>query len=66
MRIPLASSGLRQKDIKRLNEVLASGNVTMGEQVRQFETEIARYLGVDHFVMLNSGSSSLIQILSFV
>jgi len=58
MRIPLASSGLRQKDIKRLNEVLASGNVTMGEQVRQFETEIARYLGVDHFVMLNSGSSA--------
>ena len=54
----MASSGLRQKDIKRLNEVLASGNVTMGEQVRQFETEMARYLGIDHFVMLNSGSSA--------
>lgn len=58
VKIPLASSGLRQKDIKRLNEVLASGNVTMGERVRQFETEMARYLGIDHFVMLNSGSSA--------
>jgi CDP-6-deoxy-D-xylo-4-hexulose-3-dehydrase len=58
VRIPLASSGLRQKDIERLNEVLASGNVTMGEQVRQFETKMAGYLGIDHFVMLNSGSSA--------
>lgn len=58
MRIPLASSGLREKDIARLNEVLVSGNVTMGKQVREFEMQIARYLGVNHFVMVNSGSSA--------
>jgi CDP-6-deoxy-D-xylo-4-hexulose-3-dehydrase len=58
VRIPLASSGLRQKDIERLNEVLASGNVTMGDEVRKFESKMAEYLGVDQFVMLNSGSSA--------
>ena len=58
MKIPLASSGLRDKDIAKLNQVLNSGNVTMGEQVRNFESSMAKYLGVDHFIMVNSGSSA--------
>ena len=30
----------------------------MGDKVREFEENLARYLGVDHFVMVNSGSSA--------
>jgi CDP-6-deoxy-D-xylo-4-hexulose-3-dehydrase len=30
----------------------------MGSQVKTFETDMARYLGVKHFVMMNSGSSA--------
>ena len=58
VRIPLASSGLREKDIARLQEVLQSGDVTMGKQVREFELQMASFLGVEHFVMVNSGSSA--------
>ncbi len=58
MRIPLASSGLREIDIKAATETLNSGNLTMGSRVKQFEADIAQYLGAKHFVMMNSGSSA--------
>jgi CDP-6-deoxy-D-xylo-4-hexulose-3-dehydrase len=58
MKIPLASSGLRQKDIQAAINVLQSGNLTMGNQVRNFEGKLAKYLNVKHFIMMNSGSSA--------
>ena len=58
MKIPLASSGLRQKDIQAAIEVLNSGNLTMGKKVRNFENSMAEYLKVKHFIMMNSGSSA--------
>lgn len=58
MRVPLASSGLRDADIAAVMRVLKSGKLTMGEEVRNFERKMAKYLGVKHFVMVNSGSSA--------
>lgn len=58
MRVPLASSGLRKIDIDAVIGVLESGNLTMGTQVKNFETKMSNYLGVKHFVMVNSGSSA--------
>ena len=58
MRVPLASSGLRSQDIEAAIAVLQSGNLTMGKKVIEFETMMANYLGVNHFVMMNSGSSA--------
>lgn len=58
MRVPLASSGLRENDIELVMKVLKSGNLTMGEEVKRFEKKMAAYLGVKHFVMVNSGSSA--------
>lgn len=58
MRVPLASSGLRPVDIEAINKVLQSGKLTMGAEVRAFESRMCDYLGVNHFVMLNSGSSA--------
>ena len=58
MHIPLASTGLRAKDIQSATEVLNSGNLTMGAKVREFEHLMADYLGVSHFIMMNSGSSA--------
>ena len=58
MKIPLASTGLRKQDIDAAIAVLNSGNLTMGNKVREFENSIAKYLGMDHFVMMNSGSSA--------
>lgn len=55
--IPLASNGLREKDIEAAIEALKSGNLTMGKRVIEFEDKMRNYLGFDHFVMTNSGSS---------
>ena len=58
MRVPLASSGLRESDIELINKVLRSGNLTMGSEVKKFEKLMCEYLKVKHFVMVNSGSSA--------
>ena len=58
MRVPLASSGLRESDIELINQVLRSGNLTMGSEVKKFEKLMCEYLKVKHFVMVNSGSSA--------
>ena len=63
MKIPLASSGLRPKDIEAAVSVLNSGNLTMGKQVESFEGQMARYLGTKHFIMTNSGSSANLAII---
>ena len=58
MRVPLASSGLRDSDIAAVIQVLKSGNLTMGQEVKKFEKKMADYLKVKHFIMVNSGSSA--------
>ncbi|MCX6445213.1 MAG: aminotransferase class I/II-fold pyridoxal phosphate-dependent enzyme [Actinobacteria bacterium] len=58
MKVPLASSGLRDSDIETVLRVLKSGNLTMGKEVKNFERKMASYLGVKHFIMVNSGSSA--------
>lgn len=58
MRVPLASSGLEDEDIDAVISTLHSGALTMGNRVREFEHAMAAYLGADHFVMMNSGSSA--------
>jgi len=58
MRVPLASSGLRESDIELVIQVLRSGNLTMGSQVKNFEKLMCDYLNVKHFIMVNSGSSA--------
>ena len=58
MRVPLASSGLRDSDIELVNKVLRSGNLTMGSEVKNFEKLMCEYLKVKHFIMVNSGSSA--------
>jgi CDP-6-deoxy-D-xylo-4-hexulose-3-dehydrase len=56
--IPLASNGIRSRDIQYAIDVLQSGNLTVGANVKKFELLMASYLNVKHFVMMNSGSSA--------
>lgn len=62
-RIPLASLGLRKKDIQAATQVLNSNNLTMGNKVKEFETAMAEYLKVSNFIMVNSGSSANLAII---
>jgi dTDP-4-amino-4,6-dideoxygalactose transaminase len=42
-----------------IQNVCASGMFCLGEQVAQFEAEVAQYIGVNHAIGVNSGSAAL-------
>ncbi len=58
MQIPLNKSTLGVEEIDAAKSVLDSGQLTMGDRCRDFERAFARYLGIGHAVMVNSGSSA--------
>ncbi len=55
---PLATTTWDDAEITAMEEIIRSGNFTMGERVARFETEFAGYVGSRHCVMVNSGSSA--------
>ena len=55
---PLVDSSYDNEEILACIASLLSGELTMGRRVREFEQAFARYLGVPHAVMVNSGSSA--------
>jgi CDP-6-deoxy-D-xylo-4-hexulose-3-dehydrase len=63
VKIPLASLGFTETDIEAAIEVLRTGELTIGKKVSEFEMEMAKYLKVKHFVMVNSGSSANLAII---
>ncbi len=54
----LAADTLGAAEIEAAKAVLDSGQLTMGQEVRAFELEFAEWVGIDHAVMVNSGSSA--------
>ena len=57
-RIPLNTNSLGIEEISAAKAVLDSGQLTMGPKCREFERAFADYLGVEHAIMVNSGSSA--------
>jgi len=55
---PLASSTWDKNEYDALQRVIDSGNFTMGQEVKLFESEFATKIGASHAVMFNSGSSA--------
>jgi len=54
----LASSSWGDEEVESVNRVIAQGHLTMGQEVSAFEKEFANYFGMQHAVMVNSGSSA--------
>jgi len=54
----LAGSSWGSEEIEATQRVIASGMFTMGKQVRHFEEQFARKLGVKHALMVSSGSTA--------
>jgi CDP-6-deoxy-D-xylo-4-hexulose-3-dehydrase len=54
----LASTSWGQEELDAIARVVAGGQFTMGAEVRRFEGAFAARFGVDHAVMMNSGSSA--------
>lgn len=55
---PLVDSSYDNQEILRCMETLLSGQLTMGERVREFEKRFAEQVGAPFAVMVNSGSSA--------
>lgn len=60
----LASNSWDQKEIDALQRVIDSGNFTMGKEVQNFEEVFADFIGSKYAVMVNSGSSANLLMLS--
>ncbi len=63
MEVPAAkiyfSTEDRKKILKQVDEILESGQLTLGKYTRELEEEFARYVGVKYAVAVNSGTSAL-------
>ncbi len=55
---PLATTTWDEAEQAALQRVIASGMFTMGPNVAEFEKRFAEYIGSAHCVMVNSGSSA--------
>lgn len=64
--MPLAVVSLSDSDTAEAIQVLQSGNLTMGKKVLEFEQKMAHYLNVNHFIMVNSGSSANLLIFEYL
>mgnify|MGYP002629489174 CR=1 FL=1 len=58
MNYPLATTTWDDAEYGALHSVIASGNFTMGEKVKEFEQEFSSKFRTDFAVMSNSGSSA--------
>lgn len=57
--IPLSKPCLGEEEKRAVNEVLDSGFLAQGENVRKFEEEFARYVGVKEAVATSNGTTAL-------
>ena len=58
MKYPLASSTWDKQELVAIQSVIDTGMYTMGDSVKQFEENFAKFLKTKYCVMVNSGSSA--------
>ncbi len=59
MRIPFLNPPLKSSDIKAVTQVLKSGWLATGPELRSFEEKLATYLGLPFIVANSSGTAAL-------
>ena len=59
MLIPHSRPSLDPLDIDAVSRVLRSGQIAQGEKVKEFENELARYVGKRYGVAVSSGTSAI-------
>ncbi len=66
MKYPLAYSTWGKEEIEAIKSVIDTDMYTMGKHVKQFEKEFAEMFGSPHAIMVNSGSSANLLMLSLL
>ena len=57
--VGIGTADIREEDVVRVNQVLASGRLSAGPMMAEFETKFAAGHGVRHASMCNSGTGAL-------
>jgi len=57
--VRLGSPAVGEEELAEIREVLASGQLTMGAKVEEFESLLAGAVGVEHAVAVSSGTAAL-------
>lgn len=57
--IQLAKPDITEKAINRVVQILKSGHLVQGEQVRRFEASLREYIGSNHAILVSSGTAAL-------
>ena len=57
--VKVATPQIGEEEIAAVREVLLSGRYVSGANVAAFEEQFAQYIGVEHAVMVNSGTAAL-------
>ena len=59
IRIPLSAPDILEDEIAAVADVLRTPQLSLGPQLDAFEREFAAYIGVEHAIAVNSGTSGL-------
>lgn len=59
MKVQLAKPDIGQKEIDSVVEAMKSGTLSIGPKVKEFEIKIEDYVGIEHAIAVNSGTSGL-------
>jgi len=59
MKIPWCIPNIQEIDKKSVSNVLESGWLSMGNEVRKFENNISSYLGINYAIAVNTGTAAL-------
>ncbi len=57
--IPYGRQAIDESDVKAVEEVLYSSNLTQGPKIEEFERKLAKYTGASFCAAVNSGTSAL-------
>ncbi|MDK1030762.1 MAG: DegT/DnrJ/EryC1/StrS family aminotransferase, partial [Planctomycetia bacterium] len=57
--IPLSRPDISQHDIDAVIDVMRTPNLSLGPKVPEFESKLAEFIGTQHAVAVNSGTSAL-------
>ncbi len=66
MKYPLGFNTWGKNEVNEIKKVLRSGNFAMGKKVKSFEEKFAKYFKSKHAIMVNSGSSANLLMLTLI
>jgi dTDP-4-amino-4,6-dideoxygalactose transaminase len=59
MIVPHSRPSIDGRDIEAVVKVLGSGNISQGENIKEFERNVASFVGVKHGIAVSSGTAAL-------